>query len=128
MRKTKLFKQILAVALSAALMGNVLCVQAAQLPEEDAIAEDVEVENISAEDYVIEMESSTGDLEVNSFADKEVEAVTNFGDESFAVNLTGEEISLYANGGIQTVDAENETREGSVQHYGKVKIRKRNCG
>lgn len=111
MRKTKLFKRILAVALSAALMGNVLCVQAAQLPEEDAIAEDAEVGNISAEDYVIEVESSTGDLEVNSFADKEVEAVTNFGDESFAVNLTGEEISLYANGGIQTVDAENETRE-----------------
>ena len=120
MKKTKLFKRILAVALSAALMGNVLCVQAAQLPEEDAIAEDVEVENISTEDYVIEMESSTGDLEVNSFADKEVEAVTNFGDESFAVNLTGEEISLYANSRIQTVDAENETREGSVQHYGTV--------
>lgn len=119
MRKTKLFKKILAVALSAALMGNVLCVQAAQLPEEDAIAEDVETEG-SVLEYVLEEEPTTGDMEISFPASESVETAMNFENETFDVSLTGNEVSLYGDSGIKTINAEEKAGRESIQHYGTV--------
>lgn len=70
MRKTKLFKKILAVALSVALMGNVMCVQATELPEKDAITEnvveteDVTEDEIGTENTIEEAEDNAQDTEI----------------------------------------------------------------
>lgn len=163
MRKTKLFKRILAATVSAVLVGNVLCVQATELPEGDAITEsvmetedvtedeiepeitieeaedneqdtekdaegidvileniDVKAEDGSALEYVVEEESVTGDMEISFPAGKSTETATNFENETFDVSLTGNEVSLYGDSGIRTIDAEDKAGRESIQHYGTV--------
>ncbi len=163
MRKIKLFKRILAATVSAVLVGNVLCVQATELPEGDAITEsvmetedvtedeiepeitieeaedneqdtekdaegidvileniDVKAEDGSALEYVVEEESVTGDMEISFPAGKSTETATNFENETFDVSLTGNEVSLYGDSGIRTIDAEDKAGRESIQHYGTV--------
>lgn len=163
MRKIKLFKRILAATVSAVLVGNVLCVQATELPEGDAITEsvmetedvtedeieseitieeaedneqdtekdaegidvileniDVKAEDGSALEYVVEEESVTGDMEISFPAGKSTEMATNFENETFDVSLTGNEVSLYGDSGIRTIDAEDKAGRDSALYHGSV--------
>ncbi len=121
MRKAKLFKRALGAALSMALIGNVMCAQAKELPVEDIAAENVmEWIDIPVEEFVIEEEASAGDMEISFPESKSVESVGEFADEAYAVSLTGDEISLNTDDGIQTINAENKAGEESVLNSGSA--------
>lgn len=79
----------------------------------------VETLPVSAEEYLIEEETIMGGIEINVPASENVETARNLTGAEFNVGLTGSEISLYANGGIQTADEGQESilRYGSVSGY-----------
>lgn len=74
---------------------------------------------VSAEEYLIEEETIMGGIEFNVPESENVETARNLISTEFNVGLTGNEISLYANGGIQTADEGQESilRYGSVPGY-----------
>lgn len=115
MRKAKMFSWMLAMALSVALTGNVMCVQAAELPETAS-----ETEDAFTGEFVIEEMLATDSMEINFSADSNMEIVENISEESFDVSLTGNEIPLYADDGIQTIDAEDIAERESRQYYGTL--------
>lgn len=74
---------------------------------------------VSAEDFLIEEETIMGGIEINVPVSENVETARNLIGTEFNVGLTGNEISLYSNGGIQTADEGQESilRYGSVSGY-----------
>jgi len=75
---------------------------------------------VSAVEYTIEEELIANDLEIAFPVSENVEIVKNFKDEVSTVGLTGDEILLYANGEIQTINEEDGTGQESVLNYGTV--------
>ncbi len=132
MMKKKIFGWMLAAVLSAGLLGNALCIQAEELPEEKVETEDiVDVEEEAEEledwigdipigEFVIEEDISAGDMEINFSENKDLAIVENIPDGAFDVSLTGDEISLYIEDGIETVATEDNAGRESIQHYGTV--------
>lgn len=123
---------MLAAVLSAGLFGNALCIQAEELPGEKVETEDiVDVEEEAEEledwigdipigEYVIEEDISAGDMEINFSENKDLAIVENIPDGAFDVSLTGDEISLYTEEGIETVATEDNAGRESRQYYGTV--------
>lgn len=79
----------------------------------------VEALPVSAEEIIVEEETIIGGIEINVPAGPNVEVARNLVGEEFNVGLNGNEISLYADGGIQTADEGQESilRYGSASGY-----------
>lgn len=79
----------------------------------------VEALPVSAEEFFVEEETIMGGIEINVPVGPNVEVARNLVGEEFNVGLNGNEISLYADGGIQTADEGQESilRYGSASGY-----------